>query len=121
MEHQKISKSLNESNDSKFVTRKWIIVNDQSNSNYDVGNETIYDIEVIKSNLCDFNDSYMLVRDDITVKAAPEARVPFKICVAFTKCITEIDEATVFDAEDLDLVITMYNLIKYSSNYSETM
>ena len=39
MEHQKILNSVNEANDSKFVTRKWIIVNDQSNANYDVGNE----------------------------------------------------------------------------------
>ena len=120
MEHQKIIKSLNESNDSKFVTRKWIVVNDQSNSNCDVGNEFIYDIEIIKSNLCDFNHSYMLIRDYITVKAAPEARVPFEICVAFTKCIMEIDGATADDAEDLDLAMAMYNLIKYSSNFSQT-
>ena len=33
MEHQKILNSLNESSDSKFVTRKWDIANDQSNSN----------------------------------------------------------------------------------------
>ena len=38
MEHQKILNFLNEANDSKFVTRKWNIVNDQSNVNYDVGN-----------------------------------------------------------------------------------
>ena len=36
MEHQKILNLLNEPNDSKFVTRKWNIVNDQSNANYDV-------------------------------------------------------------------------------------
>ena len=34
MEHQKILHLLNEANDSKFVTRKWNIVNDQSNTNY---------------------------------------------------------------------------------------
>ena len=39
MEHQKILNLLNEASDSKFVTRKWNIVNDQSNSNYDVENE----------------------------------------------------------------------------------
>ena len=38
----------------------------------------------------------------------------------FTKCITKIDETKIDDAEDLDLVIPMYNLIEYSSNYSET-
>ena len=44
---------MNEANNSKFVTRKWNIVNDQSNGNYGVGNEIIYNTEVLKSNLCD--------------------------------------------------------------------
>ena len=38
MEHQKILNLLNEANDSKFVTKKWNIVNDNSNANYRVGN-----------------------------------------------------------------------------------
>ena len=42
MKHQKILNLLNEARDSKFVTRKWNIVNDQSNRNYDAGNEIIY-------------------------------------------------------------------------------
>ena len=56
MEYQKILNLLNESNYSKFVTRKWKIVNDQSNANYDVGNETIYNTGVLKSN-CDCKDA----------------------------------------------------------------
>ena len=35
-------------------------------------------------------------------------------------CITKIDERTIDDAENLDLVMPVYNLIEYSSNYSET-
>ena len=46
MEHQKILNLLNEASDSKFVTRKWNIVNDQLNSNYDVGTEIIYNTKV---------------------------------------------------------------------------
>ena len=42
MEHQKILNLLNAANGSKFVTRKWNIVNDSSSANYGVGNETIY-------------------------------------------------------------------------------
>ena len=57
MEHQKILNLLNEANDSKFVTKKWNIVNDQSNVNYDVGNEIFYFTEVLKSYLCDYNGS----------------------------------------------------------------
>ena len=86
---------------------------------YDEGNEVIYNTEVLKSNLCDYNDAYILVRGDITVTAAT-TQVAFKNCAPFTKCITKIDGTTIDDAEDLDLVMPMYNLIEYSSNYSET-
>ena len=65
MEHQKILNSLNEASVSKFVTRKWNIVSDQSNENYDIGNEIIYNTEVLKSNLCDYNDASILVSRDI--------------------------------------------------------
>ena len=93
----------------------------QSNANYDVGNEIIYNIEVLKSNLCDYNDDYILVRGNITIAGHNLAtEVAFKNCAPFTKCITKIDGTIIDDAEDLDLVIPMYNLIEYSSNYSET-
>ena len=118
MEHQKILNLLNEANNSKFVTRKWNFVNDNSKANYDAANENTY-IEVLKSNLCDYNDVYILVRGDITIIGHQATQVAFKNCASFTKCITKIDE-TKIDAEDLDLVMPMYNLIKYSSNYSET-
>ena len=48
MEHQKILKLLNEANDSKFLSRKWNIVNDSSNVNCGVGNETNYNTEALK-------------------------------------------------------------------------
>ena len=47
MEHQKILNLLNEANDSKFVTRKWNIVNDNSKANYSEGNEITYNITKI--------------------------------------------------------------------------
>ena len=48
------------------------------------------------------------------------AEVAFKNCAPFIKCITKIDGTTLDDAEHLDLVVTMYNLLEYRSNYSET-
>ena len=53
MEHQKTLNLLTETNDSKFVTRKWNIASDQSSANYDARNEIMYNTEVLKSNLCD--------------------------------------------------------------------
>ena len=73
MEHQKILNSLNEPSDSKFVTRKWNIFNDQSNANNDVRNYIIYNTEISKSNLYDYNNAYILVKYNINVTAAPAA------------------------------------------------
>ena len=120
MEHKKVLSLLNESSDSNFVTRNRIIVSDQSNPNYDVGNEIICNIEVLKSNFCGYNDAYILVRGDISIVEDNGHGVAFKSCATFTKCITKIDGKTIDDAEDLDLVMPMYNLLEYSSNYSNT-
>ena len=60
MEHQKKLNFLKEANDSKFVTRKWNNVNDDSHTNYGVENDE-YNTEVLKSNFCDYNDAYILV------------------------------------------------------------
>ena len=47
-------------------------------------------------------------------------RVAFRNCEPFIKCIKKIDGTTIYDAEDLGLVMPMYNLLEYSSNYSDT-
>ena len=80
MEQQKTLDSLNQANDCKFVTRKWNFVNDNSKSIYDVANKITYNTEILKSNLCDYNGVYILVKGDITVVGAPAAQVAFKHC-----------------------------------------
>ena len=81
----------------------------------------IYSTEVLKSNLYHFNDDYILVRGDIVTTAHDNSTpVAFKNCVSFIKCTTKIDGTTIDDAEDWDLVMSMKNLIEYSSNFSET-
>ena len=107
MEHQKLLNLLNEINDSKFVTKKWNIVNDNWKTKYNTASEITYNTEISKSNLCDYNDAYVLVTDNITVVAAPAKQVAFKNCAPFTKCITKIYETTIDDAEDLHLVMPM--------------
>ena len=106
MESQKVMNLLNEASDSRFVTRNWNIVNDQSRANYSAGNEFINNIELSKFNLCHFNDPYVLVKDTITVSADNSNLVAFKNCALFTKCISKIDGTTIDDAEDLDLVMS---------------
>ena len=84
MKHQKVFNLLNRENHSKFVTRNWNIVNDQSNVNYSLGNDIIYITEVLKSNLCDYNDVSTLVKGDITItKRNLATDVGFKNCASF--------------------------------------
>ena len=93
----------------------------QENRVFSIDNsEANYDLEVLKSGLCEYNDSYILVRGDITVTAASETQIAFRNCSPFTKCITKIDGTAIDDAEDLDLVMSVYNIIEYSSKWSET-
>ena len=78
---------LNEANGSKFVTRKRNIVNDNSKSTYAAANEISCNTEILKSNLCDYNNANILVKSGITFTAAAQTQVPFKNCALFTKYI----------------------------------
>ena len=69
---------MNEANDSKFVKRQWNIVNDNSNTNYGLGNEINYNPEVLKSSFSDHSDAHILVRGGITVATADETHLAFK-------------------------------------------
>ena len=91
MKHQKILNLFNKSSDSKFLARSWNIFNDQSNGNYSVGNESICNIRILKSNLRNYNDAYIIVRGTITIIGHNVAQAVFKNCVPFTKCISKID------------------------------
>ena len=83
---------MKEVSDSRFVTRKWSIINDQSNTNYDIGNEITRNTEVLKSNLCVYNDAYILVKGDIiTIAFNNRTAIAFKNRAPFVKCITKIN------------------------------
>ena len=80
------------------------------------------------SSLCDYSESYALVKGTITVPntgaaAAPNKRnkkVIFKNCAPFTDCISEIKNTQVNNAKDTDVVMTMYDLIEYTNNCLKT-
>ena len=69
------------------------------------GNKIIYNTEVLKSNLRDYNDIYILVSGDIIIVNDNETQLAFKNCALFTKSITKINGTTVDDAEDLVICI----------------
>ena len=62
MKSQKILNLWNETSNSRFMKRKWNMTNDQSNTNYDVGKKFVYNTHILKSNLGNYNNAYILVR-----------------------------------------------------------
>ena len=114
---------------SKFRIRNWVKVNDESRGTYNLNSQIKFKTTMPKPSLCDYSDVYILVKGTITVNntAAADAdanntnkRVIFKNCAPFTNCISEINNTHVANAEDIDIVMPMYNLIEYSDNYSKT-
>ena len=131
MENQKIINLLDKSdtNSIHFATKKWYIINDENNTNYGVINDTgannpdtiKYDTRVLKPNLCDYADGYILV--DVTTRGTGgnnNTRLALKNCAPFTKCNLEINDEHVDTAENLDIAMPMYNLIEYSGNYQDS-
>ena len=114
---------------SKFRTRNWVEINDESREAYNVNSQIKFKTTMLKSSLCDFSDAHILVKGTISVNntAAQSAaanntnkKVIFKNCVAFINCISEINNTQVENAKDIDIVMPMFNLIEYSDNYAKT-
>ena len=75
----------------------------------------------MKPNLCDYPDAYILVTGDIAVvNANNKTKVCFKNCSPFTRCVTHLNDEHIKTAENLDLIMNMYNLIEYSVNYVQS-
>ena len=79
-----------------------------------------FQTETIKSSVCDYSDTYILVTGDITVTANNDTDVAFKNCAPFSTCKTEIKHAFIDEASHIYITMPMYNLIGYSDNYEET-
>ena len=122
METQKIVNLLNDSDNenSKFATKKWYVIDSESKGNYSHENPIKFLTSSLESSLCDYSDAYILVTGNITVTGGDaNTKVAFKNCAPFTKCITEINETFIDDAEHINITMPMYNLIEYSDNYSD--
>ena len=137
MEYDKINNLLlsedNESEQlSKFVTREYVRVNSLSNACNE--NKSItFKTPMLRSNLCDYSDAYILVKGTVTV-TAPGANngannirdkrnrpLILKNNAQSVSCVTRINGELIEDADDLDIVMSMYNLLEYSKNYRKTI
>ena len=131
MEHQKIINLLDNqtTEPSKFRAKNWVNINDDSRGNYDINNQIRFKTSLLKSSLCNYSDAYILIKKNMTVPntAAAEAdannadeKVIFKNCAPFTYFISEIKNPQIDNTKDTDVVMSMYNVIEYSDNYSKT-
>ena len=126
----------------RYVTKKWIEVYDQSEKNYNPTEEIRIKTPMLRLDLCDFTYAYVVVKGDITVdkkaftaddfeapnntvanatatntannNAFGEKKLVFKNNAPFINCITQINGIKIDNAEDLDVVMPMYNLLEYS-------
>ena len=122
MEYQKITHLLeNASNKpSKLRTRNWIEINDDIIGAYSSNKQIRFETVMLRSSLCDYSDAYVLVKGSISVNNIASAgaagnnankKVIFKNCAPFTKCISKINNTEIDNAEYIDIVMRMYNLI----------
>ena len=131
MEYQKIANLLDSASNkpSKFRARNWVEINDDIRVAYSPNKQIRFKTVMLISSLCDYSDAYILVNGNISVNntaaegaAANNAakKVIFKNCAPFTNCISKINNTQTDNAEYIDIVMPMYNLIEYSNNYSKT-
>ena len=133
MEQQKIANLLDNQGSnqpSKFRTKNQVEINEEKRGRYD-GNDIKFKTTMARSNLCGYADAYIHVKGTITITgegdddAARKADkrdkgATFKNCTPLTKCINRINNADTDTAQDINIVMPMYNSIEYSDNYSKT-
>ena len=120
MGHGKINNLLDSESEnlSKFVTRDYVKVNSLSNT-YNENKSIRFKTPILRSDLCDYADAYILVNGTITV--AINIPLILKNNAPFVSCITRINNELIEDADDLDIVMPMYNLLEYSKKNRKTI
>ena len=104
---------------SKFVTRKWIEVNDLSGGQYSVNKNIRFKTPMLRPHLCGYSGRYVVVKRRISDTSTNNAnrrntKLTFKNDVLFRSCISKTNNTFIDNAKNLDIVIPMYNLLEYS-------
>ena len=127
MEFNKINNLLGDPGNKvpRFVTKKWIGINPQSTKDFKTSKEIKFKTPMLRSDLCDYSEACVWVKGNVVADNANDnnnfdKRFAFKKNAPFMSCISEINGILVENAEDLDVVIPMYNLLEYSKNYEKT-
>ena len=133
MEYQKIKNLIDGASNqpSKFRTKNWIEINDESRGTYNVNSQIKFKTTMLKFSLCDYSDAYIHVKGKIKITAEGDneaARhaddrnqgVAFKNCAPFTICISKVNNTQIDNFKDIDIIMLMYNSIEYNDNHGKT-
>ena len=129
MEYQKITNLLGSTPDkvARFITTKGIEVHDQFGGTYNTNKQIMFKTSMLRSDLCDFSDAYIVVKGTITVTdpnvaayVAANIAANVRNNAPFISCVSKINNSFIDNAEDLYIVMPTYNLIEYSKNYRKT-
>ena len=133
MEYQKITNLLDTTSDNvpRFITKKWVEIHDQSCSakdKYKPSKQIRFKTSMLRSDLCDFHDAYIVVKGTITLTKTDgrgfidikNRFLVFKNNAPFINCISKINNVLIDNAEDLGVVMPIYNLLEYSKKYEKT-
>ena len=110
----------------KFTSIKWIEIFDQSNGTYNPNKDIRFKRPQIRDDLCDFNDAYIVVTGKIRGTNPGNdindhnKKVVLKTSAPFLGCILKINNQLIEDAQDLDIVMPMFNLLYSSKNFRKT-
>ena len=115
----------------RFITKKWVEIHDMSGSaedRYKPSKQIRFKTSMLRSDLCDFGDAYIVFKETVTLTKTNRRGIidkrnrflAFKNNAPFTNCISKINNVLIDNAEDLDVVMPMYNLLECSKNYTKT-
>ena len=117
----------------KIRTKNWIVISDLLKEVYITNCQSKFKFAMLKSSVCDYSDAYILSKGRITVIAKNNSYAAarqadernkgeiFQNCGPFINCNSEINNTEIDNAKDVDIVMPMYNLIKYSHNIWKVM
>ena len=127
MEYQKIANLLDKevalsawNKPSKFRTRNSVEINDDTKDAYSPNKQIKFKTAMLRSSLCDYSDACILVIGNTSVNNDAGAgaaanninkKVIFKNCTPFTYCISKINNTQIDNAQNIDIVMPIYNLV----------
>ena len=126
MEYQKIINLLSNNISHqvlRFVTKKWLEIHDESGGTYNINKEIKFKKPMLRTDLCDYTEAYIVVTGEISVtnpnNNAYDKKLALKNNTPFFSCILKLNNKLIENAEGLDVIMPMYNLLYYRKNYQK--